>query len=58
MSDDLVLITGATGHLGFKVLRTALEAGYRVRAAVRSEQKTTLLKSNEILKATPGFSDL
>lgn len=58
MANDLVLITGATGHLGFKVLRTALEAGYHVRAAVRSDQKITLLKSNEILKATPSFSNL
>ena len=58
MSDSLVLVTGATGHLGFKVLRTALEAGCHVRAAVRSEQKATLLKSNNVLKATPGFSNL
>lgn len=58
MSDSLVLVTGATGHLGFKVLRTALEAGYHVRVAVRSEQKATLLKSNNVLKATPGFSNL
>jgi len=58
MTDALVLITGATGHLGFKVLRTALEAGYHVRAAVRSEQKATLLKSNNVLKATSGFSNL
>jgi nucleoside-diphosphate-sugar epimerase len=58
MTDALVLITGATGHLGFKVLRTALEAGYHVRAAVRSEQKATLLKSNKVLKATSGFSNL
>lgn len=56
MADDLVLLTGATGHLGFKVLRSALEAGYTVRAAVRSEQKATILKSNRVLKATPGFS--
>ena len=58
MTDALVLITGATGHLGFKVLRTALEAGYHVRAAVRSEQKATLLKSNHVLQTTPGFSNL
>jgi nucleoside-diphosphate-sugar epimerase len=58
MTDDLVLLTGATGHLGFKVLRSALEAGYIVRAVVRSEQKATTLKSNHVLKATPGFSNL
>jgi len=58
MADALVLITGATGHLGFKVLRTALEAGYHVRAAVRSEQKATTLKSNHVLQTTPDFSNL
>lgn len=58
MADDLVLITGATGHLGFKVLRAALEAGCHVCAAVRSEQKATRLKSNHILKTTSGFSNL
>jgi len=58
MADNLVLITGANGHLGFKVLLTALEAGYHVHAAVRSDQKATLLKSNHVLKTTPGFSNL
>jgi nucleoside-diphosphate-sugar epimerase len=58
MANDLVLITGATGHLGFRVLRSALEAGYHVRAAVRSEQKAAILKSNPVLKATPGVSNL
>lgn len=58
MTDKLVVVTGATGHLGFKVLRTALEAGYHVRAAVRSEQKAILLKSNHVLHTTPGFSNL
>lgn len=58
MSDILVLITGATGHLGFRVLRFALEAGYHVRAAVRSEQKAGILKSNSVLQATPGVSNL
>ncbi|KAF2169107.1 hypothetical protein M409DRAFT_20336 [Zasmidium cellare ATCC 36951] len=49
MAGDLVLITGATGHLGFRVLRYALEAGYSVRAAVRSEAKAETLKSNKAL---------
>ena len=39
MSSDLVLITGVTGHVGFRVLIFALEAGYRVRAAVRNQGK-------------------
>lgn len=31
------MITGATGHLGFRVLVLALEAGYRARVAVRNQ---------------------
>lgn len=58
MTADLVLITGATGHLGFRVLRTALEAGYHVRAAVRSEQKAAILRANSVLNATAGISKL
>lgn len=58
MANDLILLTGATGHLGFKVLRTTLEAGYHVRTAVRSAQKATLLKSNPVLQTTPNFSNL
>ncbi|KAK5684164.1 hypothetical protein LTS10_004028 [Elasticomyces elasticus] len=51
MSGDLVLITGATGHLGFRTLRFALEHGYNVRAVVRSEAKADKIKSNAVLKA-------
>lgn len=40
---DLVLITGATGHVGFHVLLHALDAGYTVRAAVRSQDKADSL---------------
>lgn len=58
MSASLVLITGATGHLGFRVLRTALEAGYPVRAAVRSEQKATILKNKPVLQVTSGVQNL
>lgn len=50
MSGDLVLITGATGLVGFGVLRAALEHGYRLRAAVRSEQKAEIIRSNPTLK--------
>ena len=48
---ELVLITGATGHVGFKTLLDALEAGYRVRAAVRSESKAQVITSNPVFKA-------
>jgi uncharacterized protein YbjT (DUF2867 family) len=42
MSNDLVLITGGTGFIGFKIIVTALQAGYSVRAAVRSDAKPML----------------
>ncbi|KAK4497944.1 hypothetical protein PRZ48_010600 [Zasmidium cellare] len=41
---DLVLVTGGTGHIGFCVLRHALEHGYAVRAAIRSEAKAKAVK--------------
>ncbi|KAL9097933.1 MAG: hypothetical protein Q9165_000259 [Trypethelium subeluteriae] len=55
MAGELVLITGGSGHLGHRVLVDALKAGYRVRAAVRSQAK-----ADKIL-ATPSvrnFSSL
>lgn len=58
MSNEVVLITGATGHLGFRTLRAALEHGYHVRAAVRSEQEATNLRSNPVLQNTRGYSNL
>ncbi|KAK5119938.1 hypothetical protein LTR85_007014 [Meristemomyces frigidus] len=50
MANDLVLITGATGHIGFRTLRYLLEYGYNVRAAVRSVAKGEAIKSNPLLK--------
>ncbi|KAK3070842.1 hypothetical protein LTR53_009733 [Teratosphaeriaceae sp. CCFEE 6253] len=46
---DLVLVTGATGFIGFRTLRYTLEKGYRVRAAVRSEAKGDSIRSNATL---------
>ncbi|KJZ71560.1 hypothetical protein HIM_09029 [Hirsutella minnesotensis 3608] len=37
MARDPVLLTGATGTIGFKTLALLLEAGYQVRAAVRNQ---------------------
>lgn len=48
---DLVLITGATGHLGFKTLLLLLAAGYRTRIAIRSEDKKDAIISNAAFKA-------
>ncbi|PTB78710.1 NAD(P)-binding protein [Trichoderma longibrachiatum ATCC 18648] len=37
MAGDLVLLTGATGMIGFKTLIELVKAGYKVRAAVRTQ---------------------
>jgi len=51
----LVLITGATGHVGFRVLIHALTAGYSIRCAVRSSQKAKTIISHPIILAlSPG----
>ncbi|KAK3072315.1 hypothetical protein LTR53_007048 [Teratosphaeriaceae sp. CCFEE 6253] len=50
MAGDLVLITGATGHIGFRTLRYLLEYGYQVRVAVRSEAKGETLKAHPLLQ--------
>ena len=50
MAGELVLLTGATGLVGFAVLRAALEKGYKIRAAVRSEEKAETVRSNPTLK--------
>ncbi|KAK9351659.1 hypothetical protein V1523DRAFT_441734 [Lipomyces doorenjongii] len=39
MADNLVFITGATGHVGFAVLVVTLKAGHRVRASVRRRDR-------------------
>ncbi|KAJ5781969.1 uncharacterized protein N7518_010452 [Penicillium psychrosexuale] len=38
MSKPQILLTGATGMVGFRVLVLALEAGYRVRVVVRNQE--------------------
>jgi nucleoside-diphosphate-sugar epimerase len=44
MSEELVLITGATGFIGSKIAEDALKAGYKVRLTVRREEQIGLLK--------------
>jgi uncharacterized protein YbjT (DUF2867 family) len=39
MRNKPVLVTGATGYVGRRLVKKILEAGYRVRAAVRSPEK-------------------
>ncbi|KAM7212875.1 hypothetical protein V8F06_011725 [Rhypophila decipiens] len=54
-SKDLVLITGATGHIGSRTLLHVLRAGYRVRAAVRSASKISqVLARPDIQELNPG----
>ena len=50
MSGALVLVTGATGHLGFRIVINALTSGYHVRAAVRSQAKADLILASESVK--------
>ena len=55
MSSPLVLLTGGSGHLGFRVLVTALEAGFSVRAAIRSSSKAkAILAAPSIVALSPG----
>ncbi len=50
-----IFLTGATGHVGFRVLVLALEAGYSVRAAVRSPAKgAAVLSAAPIQALNPG----
>jgi nucleoside-diphosphate-sugar epimerase len=49
MSAPQVLITGSTGHIGFRTLREALEQGYTVRAVVRSTEKGESIRNNHAL---------
>jgi nucleoside-diphosphate-sugar epimerase len=55
MPNWLIFITGGTGHVGFRTLVTALQLGYSVRAAVRSESKKQQILSAESIKSlNPG----
>ncbi|KIV96956.1 hypothetical protein PV10_00766 [Exophiala mesophila] len=51
-NNELVLLTGATGFLGFNTLVGLLKSGYHVRIAVRSEQKL------QKVLATPSIKTL
>lgn len=50
-SKGLIVLTGATGFLGFKVLVLALEAGYSVRAVVRNHTKVSKILATPSIKA-------
>jgi nucleoside-diphosphate-sugar epimerase len=55
MPSELVLITGGTGHVGFKVIVDTLERGYSVRAAIRDSSKSAEILATKSIKAlNPG----
>ncbi|KAF2728524.1 NAD(P)-binding protein [Polyplosphaeria fusca] len=55
MAGETIFVTGGTGHLGYQVILKALEAGYTVRAAVRSQSKANKILSAPSIKAlNPG----
>lgn len=55
---SLVLITGATGHVGFRTLYHALVEGLKVRAAVRSETKALRLLTRLSTELGPSYTHL
>ncbi|KAL6856374.1 NAD(P)-binding protein [Trichoderma novae-zelandiae] len=44
MSGNLVFITGASGYIGTYLIGDILNAGHRVRVAVRSQEKSQIIK--------------
>ncbi|ORX94102.1 hypothetical protein BCR34DRAFT_499507 [Clohesyomyces aquaticus] len=57
MAGDLVLLTGATGFLGYTTLIALLKAGYKVRAAVRSQSKASKVERAPSFKALKASVD-
>lgn len=50
-ASNLLVLTGATGFLGFKVLTIALAAGHNVRLVVRSAAKASKVLNSPSIKA-------
>ncbi|KAF2087871.1 NAD(P)-binding protein [Saccharata proteae CBS 121410] len=56
---ETVFITGSTGFVGFRVLVEALEAGYHVRASIRSLTKASSILSTPSIKSLfPEISNI
>ncbi|UEG51771.1 NAD-dependent epimerase/dehydratase family protein [Mucilaginibacter daejeonensis] len=53
-----VLITGASGFVGFHLIEAALKAGYEVYAAVRKSSKVNHLKDLDIQYAYTNFNSV
>ena len=45
MANGHILITGVTGHIGYRTLVEALRDGYKVRAAVRRESSIVQIRN-------------
>ena len=59
MASDLLVLTGATGFVGFKTLDVALKEGYNVRLVVRSASKgDKVLTAPSIKKLEPSSAKL
>lgn len=52
-----ILITGASGLIGFRILLAALAAGYNVRYTVRSEEKAKVVSSNPAVQKLKPTGD-
>lgn len=50
MANELVLITGATGHIGFRTLVLLLQHGYRARIAHRRAAQIDKIKAAASIK--------
>lgn len=50
MSHPLILITGATGHLGFAILIKLLQHGYRARIAHRRPEHVGTIKQHTLIE--------
>jgi NADP-dependent 3-hydroxy acid dehydrogenase YdfG len=53
MPSSLVIITGATGHVGYRTLIETLKASYQIRAAVRNEASIKKIKAAESTQPYP-----
>lgn len=56
MSKELALVTGATGHLGFRTLVFTLQHGFKARVALRRLEQAEKLKATKSLK--PFLNDV
>ena len=50
MSKEVVLVTGATGHLGFRTLVFTLQHGFKARVTLRKLEQAEKLKATASLK--------